>query len=145
MENGLGEHKSAVGFALFCPADVSGLQPPCSYSPFLWDIQQKLQYQPSSKGHRESAGSQNTAAPRAAAVAACSPPHESLQPTIPSGIRLPVPPSPFCDQLAHSLQKGLCLWIKLLTSCYHFSGCIQNQKIQEIYSQMFPCLFVDSV
>lgn len=35
--------------------------------------------------------------------------------------------------------------IKFYTSLHCFSGCFQNQKIQEIYSQMFPCLFVDSV
>lgn len=35
--------------------------------------------------------------------------------------------------------------IKFYTSLHCFSGCFQKQKIQEIYSQMFPCLFVDSV
>lgn len=35
--------------------------------------------------------------------------------------------------------------IKFYTSLHCFSGCFQNQKTQEIYSQMFPCLFVDSV
>jgi hypothetical protein len=30
-------------------------------------------------------------------------------------------------------------------SLHHFPGSVRNQKTQEIYSQMFPCLFVDSV
>lgn len=42
-------------------------------------------------------------------------------------------------------RRGLVPLIKFYTSLYCFSGCFQTQKIQEIYSQMFPCLFVDSV
>lgn len=42
-------------------------------------------------------------------------------------------------------RRGLLPPIKFYTSLYCFSGCFQTHKIQEIYSQMFPCLFVDSV
>lgn len=149
VENGLGEHicyRACFILSCWCEWTSTSL----FLQPFpMWSSAETTAINHPPRETESQQGGRTPAHPRVTTWACLFP----LSPRVSNPLscqesdsQLPLPL--FCDQLTHSLQKGLCSRLNSSPprlNCYHFSGCIQNQKIQEIYSQMFPCLFVDSV
>lgn len=133
--------------ASFCFTDVSGL-PPLSISTVL-SYEKVGKNNSSNRPPREtgcSRESKETSSPRLPPQAA-QPPCNVSDPLLLHllRVRLLRISHAFCVQLAPSFQKGLCSRLNYSPPSTIFQVAFRIRKIQEIYSQMFPCLFVDSM